>query len=124
MHSLATANDEHIRLKGICSRLSSLLLSEVDVFQEDLFDGVRMVARLMSRVSSAFTEIIYDLNVFRDIQGQVPKETPLDAVEGRSRDCNTFKDNLWKVLGDIEATPVPVLRKGESHVFINYFFSD
>lgn len=94
--------------------MSNLLASEVDVFQESLFDEIRVVARLMCRISSAFAEIIYDLNVFKDVQGQDPKETPLDEVEGTLRDCNAFNDRLWQILEAIEPTPVPALRKGKS----------
>lgn len=111
---MAAADDGYIQLKGICSRLSSLLASEVNVFQGGLFNEVRAVAHLMCRISSAFAEIIYDLNVFKDVQGQDPKETPFDEVEGLLRDCNAFNDRLWRILEAIEPTPVPALRKGKS----------
>ena len=108
--SLAVESERFLRLRSTIDRLSVLINSEVLFFPETISFQIQEVARLVCRLSGAFTEVVMDLNVIKGLQ---KRETPINEVESCLKNLHSMKEKLLCTERALNSTPMPALRRGE-----------
>ncbi|KAF9454871.1 midasin [Macrolepiota fuliginosa MF-IS2] len=118
---LAMGSKGFIRLRNICSRLHGLSAVDVELLQMDLFDQVRDITHLTCRLAAALTEVVHDLNIFREMQKRDVKGTPIHEAEGYLERCAALKVSLLQIHDAVQTTPLPALRKDEHETVLAGF---
>jgi len=108
--SLAVESERVLRLRSTIDRLSALVNSEVLFFPENFSFQIQEVARLVCRLSGAFTEVIMDLNVIKGLQ---KRETPINEVESCLKNLHSVKEKLLCTERALNSMPMSALRGGE-----------
>jgi hypothetical protein len=67
----------------------------------------------MCRLYGAFSELLQDLNLFKLLQKDSTKDTPIDELENHLARCNNLKESLVRIQDAVEQTPVPALSEGK-----------
>lgn len=107
---MAVESERVLRLRSTIDRLSVLVNSEVLFFPENISFQIQEVARLVCRLSGAFTEVTIDLNVIKGLQ---KRETPINEVESCLKNLHSMKEKLLSTESALNSTPIPALRRGE-----------
>jgi len=71
----------------------------------------------MCQLSGAFSELVQDLNLFKRLQNDPTKDTPINELEDYLYRCNNLKDGLVRIQDALEQTSVSALSEGKPESF-------